>query len=410
MICLIIFDLPNKTKRIQKRERGAALKNERTIALYGMFYHNIIATIHYSFKEKNHIDHITYGKYQKREFNPIVEKDRASFLFVQIESLQSAMIHYRYKDQLVMPYLSELIKQKEVIYFPYMAAYHDGGGSSDAEWSMMNNIESFDSFPGFILDNYNYTNSFIHLFKDNNYSNYAFHNNYKNYFNRDNVYSKVGFHDFFDIHRMPYPDNFKRKLGIHDGPMFDFVSKKIQTTANPFLFYVITVATHRPFNFLKGIYQNDFYKDAKNYHFLNSFSYLDLELKKFIENVKSLNKKIYLVIYGDHSIKSLPNMKRPMIKIKETKMEFVPLIILPLFQTDQESDSLKVATSQIIVSFHDIAPTVLELAKLNYGYCFFGNNLLDENLRDEIYFKGKVFSRTNLYRQIATEFPLMKSK
>ena len=406
MISLILFDLPYKVKKIRKEERRVLLKNQHVIALYGMFYHNIIATMHYSFKEKDRIAQISYGKYQEKSFVPLPEKEKPSFLFLQIESLQSMMIHYRYKDQLVMPYLANLVKHKEVVYFPYTLAYHDGGGSSDTEWSIMNNIESFLNFPGIILANYNYTNSFIQSFKNNHYLTYAFHNNYSKYFNRNKAYNKMGFDKFIDVYQMPYPEKLKPKWGIDDGPMFNYIFEYIQKTPEPFLFYIINMTTHSPYNFLDGIYKNDFYKGSKNYNFLNSFSYVDLELKKFIENIKSLNKKIYLVLYGDHTCKTLPNMKRPMVKIKEAKMEFVPLVIAPLFEVKAKNNPLKTSTSNIIVSFHDIAPTVLELAQLSYGYCFFGNNLLDENLSDEIYFKGKIFSRTNLYRQITTLFPL----
>ena len=406
----LIFHLPKQIKEIKKNRRGTIFKNERIVAVYGMLYHNIIATVHYSLKEKNHVKGITYGQYKEKQF-PVTPKEKLpSFIFLQLESFQSGMIEYRYKNKLVMPYLSQLSKDKNTLYLPYMLSYHDGGGSSDAEWSIFNNIESLMSFPGFILDGYKYTNSFVTSFEKMGYSNYLFHNNYRQYFNRDKVYHKMGFHRFFDIYSLPYAKKLKRKWGVHDGPMFDYTFEKTMSMENPFFFQVINMTTHAPCNFLKNIYQNDAYKKSKSFNFLNSFSYLDLELKKFVENIKKLNKNIYLVIYGDHSAKSLPNMKRPTITIDHAKMEFVPFMIVPLFEEGKGTHSLKITDKEIMSGFHDVGPTILELGKIDYGYCFFGDNLLDENLSDKIYFKGQIFSRKNLYKRIQKEFPLMQEE
>ena len=408
MTCLYFFDLPYKARKIEKKERSTLFQHQDIVALYGMLYHNIIEMLHYSFKEKDLLANIKYGDYKESK-NNIANEPEYSFIFLQMESFQSGVVEYQYKNKHVMPYLFDLIQKPEVLYFPYMLAYHDGGGSSDTEWSVINNIDSFLSFPGVLLDNYTYSNSFIYSFTNSGYTTYAFHDNDMKYFSRHKAYPKMGFQKFFDIYEMPYPEELKDKWGVPDGYMFDYVVENVKKQDSPFLFYTITMTTHRPYNFLKGVYKNNFYKGSKDFDFLNSFSYLDAELKKFIEKLKSLNKKTYLVIYGDHAIRSIPKMKIPLIKIEDAKMEFVPFILLPLFETKERLGE-SITNKEFMVGFHDIAPTILELSKINYGHFFFGKNILDKNLQDEMYFKGKIFSRKKLYQQISKKFPLMKNE
>jgi len=296
----------------------------------------------------------------------ITSNEPPNFLLIQFESLQSGLPEMLYKDEPVMPFLNKLVK--ESIYFPYCFAYHRKGGTSDCEIAIFDNIDPENK----VLmrsTTYGHTESFVKQLKPWGYKMYGFHNYSEDFYNRADSYDRLGFDDFFDYYDM---EMGPPKWGAKDGEMFDFISQ-INPPDHPFLSYVITITSHVGYSHVNSYYENSHFDDVQKGRDRNAmlcFNYSDAELEKFLDVVRNKYENLYVFIFGDHATPTVEfdNKLNPSLySSDENVMEFVPLIIIP----PKEKEWKPRAYPDVLVSFHDIGPTILELVGIDL------NNLED---------------------------------
>jgi Phosphoglycerol transferase and related proteins, alkaline phosphatase superfamily len=356
---------------------------------YGTIADNLLS-LYQNSNNQELIKQLHYGKVQS---SSVITQDKPNFIILQVESMDANIVDQQYNDSYITPYLHSLSNNS--IYYPYTLSYHEGGGTSDAEFSIINSVESLQYYPALKLSNYDFPNSMLEQFSKASYDTLAFHGNVGNFYNRDVAFPKLGFKDFFDMTKMNIPES---GWGIPDNQVFNFAVDKLKTVQQPFLSYVITMSSHEPFNSARNYYNNTAYdsiqdETVRNYY--NSMSYVDQSIKSFVANIESSFKNTYIIIVGDHT----PNItssiyKQASFTMDNTYFEFVPLMIItPGHKTYKECSK--------VAAFTDIAPTILYASGIKFDIRSYGQNLIQSAVvNDNIPFKGGSYSRTLMFDKV----------
>lgn len=373
------------------------------VARYGTLVNSAVNIIKNN-SETKLIGQLNYGRKQtnsdivsaeKDPNKPFLNSKNPNFVIIQVESMDANIVRQKYKDSYIMPYLNSLTANS--IYYPYTLSYHQGGGTSDTEFSIINSVEPLDSFPAIKLTSYGYPNSFVSKLAKASYDTMAFHGNVGTFYNRNIALSKMGFKKFFDIGSMHYEDE---GWGAPDDKVFSFAYDKMIKAREPFVSYVITMTSHGPFESARNYYNNPLYDDIENEivkNYFNSFSYVDESIKDYVTAVQKKFPNSYIIIYGDHTpnINSEDFAQASFID-GDKYFEFVPLFIIT-------PDGQKHRENSEVASFLDISPTLLAASGIPYSVYSDGSNLLKNNINYlNIPLKGSSFDRAWLYNKIST--------
>jgi lipoteichoic acid synthase len=358
---------------------------------YGTVVNNVVSFASNK-DEKELIKKLNYGKEIN---NSAVNQNKPNFVIIQVESMDSNIINQKYNGQYVTPNLQALSQHS--IYYPYTLSYHEGGGTSDAEFSIINSVESLQSFPAMKLSSYNYPNSMLPRLTSSGYQSLAFHGNLGSFYNRDTAFPKMGFNKFFDMRKMNIGES---GWGIPDDKVLKYTEDKLKTEKQPFISYTITMSSHEPFNSVRNYYNNSRYDDindqtVKDYY--NSLSYVDQSISDFVTYIKANFKDTYIFIYGDHTPSiNTPIYQQASFKADGRYFEFVPLFIITPDNKVHKED-------KYAASFLDISPTILYASGVKFKENSDGENLinLDGNY-NEVPFKGGIFDRSYLFDQVKT--------
>lgn len=407
LVAIEIFNFSNGQSVVQfMHDRYSG--ETRIVERYGTVVNGAINIIQNNTEEKL-IKQINYGKSISSPSSVTTTKSTAgqpNYIVIQVESMDANIVNQKYKDSYVMPYLSSL--RDNSVYYPYTLSYHKGGGTSDAEFSVINSVETLDSFPAIKLSSYSYPNSVVSKLAKASYNTMAFHGNVGTFYNRNIAFSKMGFKKFYDISSMNYDDE---GWGAPDDKVFSFAFDKIDKSTKPFYAQVITMTSHGPFESARHYYNNKAYDDIDNeivQNYFNSFSYVDKSIKDFVEKVQSKYSNTYIIIYGDHT----PNINtkdfaQASFIDGDKYFEFVPMFVIT-------PDHKKYKEDSVVASFLDVSPTILATSNLSYNLKTDGRNLLDTGATPpNIPYKGGSFDRAWLYNRVSThkyeeEEPLWK--
>lgn len=346
-------------------------------------------------KDKKYLDeHLKYGQAVESSGTG---SSKPNFVIIQVESMSANIVNEKHNGQYVTPFLHSL--EDKSVYYPYLMSYHKGGGTSDAEYSVINSVEPLDDYAAIKISGYDYPNSFVKSLKKSSYDVIAFHGNEGSYYNRNVAFSKMGFDKF---NGSEYMGVKQVAWGLPDKTVLDYTISNLKQEKKPFLAYTITMTSHTPFNFAEQEgYKNNLYDDVKDdlvKGYLNSFSYVDQSIKEFVNNIRSNFHNTYIIIYGDHT----PGLDKSEYKSSSVKydnkyFEFVPLFILT-------PDNASYKEEKKVGTFLDIAPTVLNASGQPYKINTDGNDLLNmKEINNPIHFKGADYSRTDLYSAISNK-------
>ena len=374
-------------------ERYGTLVNSTVNIIKNYSETKLIAQLDYGAKQSYNAAAISNGKTNNSSY--IKNAKRPNFVIIQVESMDANIVKQQYKDINVMPFLNSL--RENSVYYPYTLSYHKGGGTSDAEFSIINSIEPLDSFPAIKLTSYNYPNSVVSKLQKQAYTTMAFHGNVGTFYNRNIAFSKMGFGKFYDINSMKYED---KGWGAPDSDVFSFAFDKMKKSNRPFLSQIITMTSHGPFESARNYYNNNRYDDIENdivKNYFNSMNYVDNSIKDMVTKIQSEFSNTYIIIYGDHTPNINTEVYHQASFINEDKyFEFVPLFIIT-------PDKQKHAEDSIVASFLDISPTILKSSGIPYTVYSDGINLLSKNIISppHIPLKNETFNRSWLYEKIS---------
>jgi phosphoglycerol transferase MdoB-like AlkP superfamily enzyme len=313
------------------------------------------------------IKKLKYGKLIESSGKPNAAKP--NFVIIQVESMDSNIMETMHNGEYIMPYLHSLSQSN--VYYPYTLSYHLAGGTSDSEFSIINDVPPLSDFPAIKILDYSYPNSIIKKLSKASYSTIAFHGNDGSYFSRNYAFPKMGFQEFADIYRMGLNPVV---WGAPDGDVFSYIQTRLKTERKPFLAYAITMSSHGPFISAEAYYKTAKYNDEKNEigrKYFTSMSYVDQALRKYVEYIRNTYKNTYILIWGDHTPAiNFDGYKQASFVEGNNYFEFVPIIILT-------PDKKMYTENKISASFLDIALTIANASNIPYKLSSDGIDLLE---------------------------------
>lgn len=337
------------------------------------------------------ISHLKYGQ-------PIsgsgTSDNKPNFVMIQVESMDSTAVNAQHDGQYVMPFLHSLSQQS--VYYPYTMSYHEAGGTSDCEFSILDSMEPLGDYPAIEINDYSYPNSIVRQLDDNSYSTVAFHGDNGSYYSRDMAYPKIGYQNFYDLNKMGLA---QKGWGAPDSDVFDFAEKTLKNVKQPFFAYTITMSSHGPFTNVNNYYNNKNYDDIQDQttrDYMNSMSYVDQSIESFVNYIRANFKNTYIFIYGDHTPDvNSSDYKQASFTDNDKYFEFVPLIIVT-------PDNKSYQEKNIAASFLDIAPTVANASGIPYKLDSDGIDLLNRpGSIGDIPYRGGTFDRSYLFDRVS---------
>ncbi len=226
-----------------------------------------------------------------------------NLIIIQVESLENAVINQKIAGQEITPNLNRLAAQG--LYFSNYYSPIGPGTTADAEFMTLDSLYSLPDTVAFIKYPYDNYNALPELLADNGYHTYAFHGDVSSFWNRANIYPRLGYEKWFS--RDDY--NIPRKIGAFDLGDRDFFEQsisKLQALPQPFMATLITLSSHTPFQLPDDLETLPIPSTGTfnwlQYEYLESIHYTDSAIGEFITQLQAagLYDNSLIMIFGDH--------------------------------------------------------------------------------------------------------------
>ncbi|TVP81825.1 MAG: LTA synthase family protein [Alkalicoccus sp.] len=321
---------------------------------------------------------------------------------VSLESLETFAMGKTVDGEEVTPFLNELVEDS--FYFDNLYDQAGQGKTSDAEFMVNNSLYPLGRGAVFHTHPDNELTPLPKKLGENGYENVVFHANDDTFYNRANVYPRLGYHYYYDLDYYDVHDGNSVGWGLKD---IDFVEQSmpyIEDLPEPFYATKLTLTNHFPYELDDEDYfippaETD--SDIVNRYF-PAVRYMDESIRVLFDEFKEagLYEDTMFVLYGDHygiaesHYEELGSFLDEDIGPYEAlKLDRVPVIIHVPGMEDE------VFTSSTVSGHIDIMPTMLNLLGLpQENHVMFGSDLLAED-REEfaVLRSGEVVTDEVLY-------------
>ncbi len=318
-----------------------------------------------------------------------------NLIYIQVESLESAVIGQKIGGEDITPNLNALAKQG--LYFNNYYTQIGPGNTADAEFVTLNSLYPLTNTVAFIDFANNTYNALPALLVKNGYHTYALHGDVADFWNRENIYPALGYEE-----QLSANDFVAHEAGFPTLDDDDFLSEAAQKMAGfqqPFMTTVITLSSHTPF-LIPAQYQTlQFPADStlsdqqKNY--LQSIHYTDAALGAFIADLKAegLYNNSVIAIFGDHG--SSTGISSAIGTTTNTVPAALDNSNVPLILLSQKLNTTLRGAISTPGSHLDLYPTVADLLGIKPTGIMFGQDLLST--------KTPVITHRDPYSAIITE-------
>ncbi len=283
------------------------------------------------------------------------------------------------------------------------------GSTSDSEF--MANTSLVPSSEGepvcYQYVNNTYPVTLAKLFKENGYSTIAVHNNYGNYYNRFNIFSTLGYDDFYDCTSLALMDESS------DSEVGEKLKYIIADADYPLMMYWITYSGHQPYTLDSvGVSEEDVQKIKEKYPNLDDryVSYLaknmdlDHALQAIIEQAEYTGAldNLAIVFFGDHIVKGMEYSNCD---------DYFEQMNISHFYTFNNTD-LFIYTSSLsegveyrkVSTLLDLLPTMANLCDFSYDEkCVLGRDIFDQNYDGFFFANYGVLATNHYYYDMAKE-------
>ncbi|MBE6069512.1 MAG: LTA synthase family protein [Clostridium lundense] len=345
-----------------------------------------------------------------------------NLIVIQVEALQAFVINASINGKEITPNLNKWINKSA--YFNNYFYQTASGGTSDAEFLSINSLYPADS--GAVTSIY-YNNEFKGLpkvLKDNGYSATAFHGFRESFWNRNIIYPKYGFDDFYGEKSYTIDENIG--LGLSDKSFLNQSLKKMKALKEPYYALLITLSSHHPYDDTK--HYDEFnvapYENTLLGDYLKAIHYTDKELGMFLDKLdkEGTLKNSILTLYGDHHAITRTNENElanflnidKFTDLKWAEIQKVPMFIH--FPNDMHKGTYNIYGGQI-----DLYPTLANILGVKAS-SIMGKDLFNTKegltiFRNGSFTDGNIFylSQQNTYYDIKSssvipETPEIKNK
>ena len=356
---------------------------------------------------------------------------------IHAESMQQVNMDISFNGIDVTPNLNKLAK--EGVYFSNFYSQVSGGTSSDTEFSVATGL--LPSKVGTVFINYadrEYV-SMYNLLKEEGYTTVSMHANVGNFWNRNKMYTKLGYDYFYD--RDSYEIDETIGFGLSDRSfVLQSVQKLKQLKEEKGKFYatLITLSNHTPFEDTDkyGYYdvsmtvdgvKYDYMENTKLGNYFKSVHYADEQIGLLIEELEKENMldDTVIVIYGDHDARisksewdRFYNYDYRTNDVKSSSDETyinidyyfyelnkkVPFII---WSNDEKFKTNLSGEITTVGGMVDVGPTIMNLLGIHNKYSL-GNDLLNKENNIVVFPNGNFVTDKVYYSELKNEYKLLK--
>lgn len=324
-------------------------------------------------------------------------------VMITLESFQTFLIGAEINGEEVTPFLNQFIQES---YF-FENFYHQTaqGKTSDSEFITETSLYPLDRGAVFFT---HATNEFVaipEILREEGYYSAVLHANNASFWNRNVMYSSLGFDSYFSETSYEITDENSIGWGMDDVTFLEQSVDILNTLPQPFYAKLLTLTNHFPYEIDEEYILIDPYDsgDRTFDRYFQTARYLDEALKIFVEDLREsgLYENTVIVMYGDHYGQS-ENRYGPMAQFlgkdeitgaDHIELQRVPLIIHLPGQT--EGETISTVGGQV-----DIKPTVLSLLGVDRPDGIgFGNDLFASEHPNKVIFRdGSFVTDSYIYR------------
>ena len=276
-------------------------------------YDQAVKTFH------DHYDEVSDTQDYTNEYTGIFKGKNV--IVIHAESIQQFVIGMSFNGEELTPNLNRLAS--ESIYFDNFYSQVSVGTSSDAEFTSLTSLMPTNTGTAFVSYFDRTYVSMPSLLSDMGYYTFVMHANKANFWNRDVMYSSLGYQRFYS--KDDYNIDEVVGLGLSD-PSFFHQSvekiKEINEMGKPYYGTLIMLSNHTPFidssamtdyevNIKENVVQEDgtvetithpYMEGTKLGLYLKSVHYADQALGEFLDSMEEegLLDNTVIVLYGDH--------------------------------------------------------------------------------------------------------------
>ena len=225
-----------------------------------------------------------------------------NLIVIQVEALQQFVIDSKVDGKEVTPNLNRWLKKS--LYFDNFFYQVSEGNTADAEFMLNNSLYPAATGAAYFKYDKNTYTSLPCALKSKGYYTAAFHGNNASFWNRNIMYKRMDFQDFYS--EGTFKKDKKLGMGLNDYSFLHQSIVKMNSFKQPYYSFLITLSSHYPFNrdtkmygnFDQGKYNNTLMGD-----YLRAIHYTDTQLGWFLDELEKegiLNNSI-LILYGDHN-------------------------------------------------------------------------------------------------------------
>lgn len=324
-----------------------------------------------------------------------------NIIVIHAESLENFLINLEVLDVEgnlieVTPNFNKLAR--EGLYFSNFYSQQSIGTSADSEFVFNTSLLPVNNGTVF-LTHFNRTYVTTQsLLKEQGYLTMYMHGNNGSFWNRDVMYSVLGYDVFYDKNAYSFNENQVIGLGISD---YEFFQQSISYLANanePYYATLITLTNHTPWMDVdryiikeNGVEVPDIDCEAISEEFaksttcryLKSARYMDWAFGEFIKEMKKrdLLENTAVVVYGDHpaklpksEVEELFGLEEPMTRLAYNSFARVPFIIWCPEAIDPQEITM-------VMGEYDVGPTLQNMLGIENQFAL-GNDIF--NLVDNV--------------------------
>ncbi|TWT09131.1 LTA synthase family protein [Planomicrobium sp. CPCC 101079] len=326
-----------------------------------------------------------------------------NLIVVSLESMQTFPINNTMNGQTITPFMNELTKDEDTIYFPNFYHQTGLGKTSDSEFLFENSLYPLSGGAVFFTHSGNTFNSLSEKLGSKGYHTTVQHPNAKSFWNRDMMYESLGIDEFLDINSFEIGEGDAVNWGMKDIPFMEQSVAHMAEMPQPFYSRLITLTNHHPF-FLdeedQFIGEYDSVSGTLNRYF-QTVRYMDESVKTLFDELKAagLYENSVIVMYGDHyGISENHNeamqqyLNKEITPYETAQLQRVPLFIhIPGYGEGRVEEEVG---GQI-----DLRPTVLNMLGVEtIKDIQFGGDLFSEEHEEFVVFRdGRFITEDSVY-------------
>ncbi|MGN7359167.1 LTA synthase family protein [Paenibacillus sp. SAF-054] len=318
-----------------------------------------------------------------------------NLIIVQLESFQNFLINLKIDGKEITPNLNKLANEN--LYFSNFNQQVGQGNTSDAEFVV--NTSFYIPPDGAATQKYvdKKLPSLPRLLEQNGYNTLTLHTNNVQFWNREELYTSLGFQHYYDQSFFGTDDMVF--FGSSDEVLYAKTTDKLQELDQedkPFYAQIISMSAHHPFTIPSNKYKMELperYQGTFVGDYIRAQNYADYAFGQLVDELKQkgLWDDSLIVVYGDHMGLPIYSLDRDdktlMEEIYGQEYSYTDMLNIPLIITGSGVPHEEIRKE--IGAQSDIMPTVANLLGVSMkDHIHFGQDLLNQtyNLIPERYY------------------------